>query len=492
MDLKDWRRKNSNEVSSFLLDLSNAIPSLKEHKCMAGKPGGFLREVQKGTSFAHVIEHVILELIHLADPQKQTYTGWTREQVGNHQRFVIHYSAPNFLTGRLAAILSVELVKRLIGRETVDANQYVELLKQPVQYFTQKEQVAAFERAREPISVIQQIEEASVFPSLSSRKKIKLSKAQEGNISSVLQTIRKHFNYITEAWRNSFLEYSGNFGKAIIDKMELLNIDKFIDCAVSGEFERFYQGIRKASRLISSYRIPLNFIIHSIWLYKNRLQTYLIEEYRDNRAFLDQTIKDFDDFFQMILHSAVEGFSDQASEGGTDRVSELETLRELRERKGSIMVVDDDEIIRSACRDILEYQGYWAVLAKDAGEALEILANKKEEISLAILNISLPDMNLEEIFSRLRQLYPEVRILIMTSYSVSEDQRKMFTRGPVDFIKKPFTAESLGEKIHSLLGQDTKVTLSPPHPSLRQRGERVSLPALNQHGSGPAGRQGRG
>ncbi len=456
LDLKDWEKKNSSQIASFLVGLSNAIPSLKEHKCMTGKPGGFLLEVQKGTNFAHVIEHVILELIHLADPEKQIYTGWTREQAGDHQKYVVHYSAPNFLTGRLAAILSVELVKRLIGRETIDVNRYIELLKQPTQYFTQEEQVAAFEKTGEPIRVIQEIEETSDFPSPPSPE-IKLSKVQEANIKSVLQKIGKHFDCIVEAWRNSFLDYSGTFGKAIIDKIELLNIDKFIDWVASGEFERFYQGIKKASQLIGSYHIPINFVIHSIWLYKNRLQTYIIEEYRDNKAFLDQIIEDFDDFFQVILQSAVKGFSDQPFQGGMDRTSELKTFRELRERKGSIMVVDDDEIVRSACRDILEYEGYWAVLAKDAKEAFEILSNRKEEISLVILNLSLPDKSLKEIYCHIRQGYPEQRILVMTSYSVSEEQRVMFTKGLVDFIKKPFTAESLWQKIHSLLEQDAKV-----------------------------------
>jgi len=141
LDLKQWDKIQTNQVPGFQNALSNAITSLKEHKCMTGQMGGFLSELRKGTNFAHVIEHVILELIHLADPEKQVYTGWTRKKDG--QTYIIHYNAPDFLTGRLAAILSVDLIKRLIKGEQVGLNYYIDLLKRPLNYFTQDDRLSA-------------------------------------------------------------------------------------------------------------------------------------------------------------------------------------------------------------------------------------------------------------------------------------------------------------------------------------------------------------
>jgi len=151
------------------------------------------------------------------------------------------------------------------------------------------------------------------------------------------------------------------------------------------------------------------------------------------------------------LQKAWQGFSEQDFRGGGDPIGELKKFTELKKRKGPILVVDDDEMVRSACRDILEYQGFWALLAKDGKEALEILSKKKEEIALVILDFSLPDTTGREACLRIRELSPAVKILIMAGYSVDEELKNMSADRAVDFIHKPFTAEALGAKVGSLL-----------------------------------------
>ena len=134
LDLDTWEKADTSQVPEFHDTLQDTISSLYNHKCMPGEEGGFLSEVEKGTNFAHVIEHVLLELIHLADPEKEIYSGWTRKTGGN--KYVIHYSAPDFLTGRIAAILSIDLVKRLIQGEKPDMDKCINILREPVNYFT--------------------------------------------------------------------------------------------------------------------------------------------------------------------------------------------------------------------------------------------------------------------------------------------------------------------------------------------------------------------
>jgi len=450
LDLNGWDQNTTNLVPGFSNGLFSTIPSLKEHNCMSGRRGGFSLEVRKGTNFAHVIEHVILELMHLADPDKQRYTGWTREVNGN-QRYIIHYSAPDFLRGRLGAILGVDIVKKLVNSEVVEVDRYVDLLKEPLKYFAQDEPSAvALAELVEPISVIEDLEETRVRP-WPVAPAVSLSEQQVSNIRSTLSHVRKHLNFIVHAWERAFIEYSGNFGRAVIDKIRLLNLDNFLDLVIAGDIESFYRGIRTGGRIVSSYRIPNNFIVHSIWLYKNILLTFIIEEFGDDPTSLKQTIKAFDDFYQLVLQNASSGYSEQAILVDPQQLAELKEFRELNKTTGYILVVDDDEMVRRACRDILEYQGYRVILAQNGTEALEVVWNKADSISLVMLDVVLPDMTGREVLAKIKESKPEMKILIMTAYSLEMDFEEISREDSVDYIKKPFTTEALGDKLQTLI-----------------------------------------
>jgi len=449
LDLEKWDKTQTDQVRGFHNALSTALTSIKEHKCMSGQVGGFLVEVRKGTNFAHVIEHVILELIHLSDSEKKVYTGWTRKK-GN-QCYIIHYSAPDFLTGRLAAILGVDLVKRLINDEPVDINYYIDLLKQPLKYFTQdsplSESLAGF---AEPISIIQEIDDVSTDDERIDFDAV-MTDEQMSNVKSIIKKTRKHLNFIVEMWRKSFLEYSGNFGRSIIDKIELINIEKFIDLLVSGDFQGFFRGVKGASQVIGAYRIPINFAVHSIWLYKNKLLSFLIEEYQDDKKLLHRVINDFEVFYQIILRNVMEGFSRHKTGKGLENLDELKEFRELRERKECILIVDDDEMSRQAFRDILEYQGHRAILAEDGSKALGILREKGDEVSLVILDIFMPGMRGEKVYSSIMNLRPKTKVLISSGYPLDNETRDVFSSESVSFISKPFKMKDFIEKVQSLL-----------------------------------------
>ena len=128
--------------------------------------------------------------------------------------------------------------------------------------------------------------------------------------------------------------------------------------------------------MLKSYRIPINFVVHSIWLYKNKLMGFIIQEYEDNKELLHPGLKDFGDFFQIIMQKVSEGFAMQTLEGSSDPLSELKEFRELSQRKGCILVVDNDEMNRIVSKDILEFQDYRVILAENGEQALDILSEK--------------------------------------------------------------------------------------------------------------------
>jgi len=449
IDLNDWVVSDSKQVPEFRDTLLTIIPSLTSHTCVTCEQGTFGNDLAEGTNFAHVIEHVILELLYMTSPSKKKYPGWTRALKNNHV-YVIHYSAPDFLAGRLAAILSIDLVKRLINKEEVDFDQYVNLLKKPLSYFNKEDQDIVFHEIKEPVSVIQELRECASISSYPTEV-INLTDDQMKNIRSTFIQIRESIEFITEAWRTSFLQYSGNFGTAILDKMELINIDHFVDLIIERNFQGLAWGIKKASQLISSYHIPVNFIVHSLWLYKNKLLSFIMEKYKYREStFTDEIIKDFEDFYQLVLQSVMEGYQ-KAPTDGSGPSGELRKFVELKGQPRYVLIVDDDEMIRRAVKDILAYHGYPTIIAPNGGQAIDILTKSKNDIALVILDVFLRDYNVEDIYPRIRTLCPGIKVLFISGYSISKNLEEHLQKGAVDFLMKPFTESVLINRINSLL-----------------------------------------
>jgi cyanophycin synthetase len=113
LDLEELAEKPSNEIPGFYEGLINTLPSLEDHFCSPGVPGGFLSRVRKGTMMGHIIEHVALELQELAG--MPVGFGRTRETAtpGVYQ-VVIEYV--DELAGRYAARAAVRLCQSLVNR----------------------------------------------------------------------------------------------------------------------------------------------------------------------------------------------------------------------------------------------------------------------------------------------------------------------------------------------------------------------------------------
>ncbi len=448
LNLEQWEYKASNEVPGFYEVLTQSIPSVQNHKCLTGEVGGFLQEVRKGTSFAHIIEHVLLELIHLADLEKQVYSGWTREKGG--ASYIIHYGAPDFLTGRLAAKLGVEIVKQLIEGIAINQQHYIALLRDPLRYYTREKKLVNEQRKfDEPLSYIQELETLSNSAPVDGLQSLENDRLE--NVRDILVLVQRHLDYIVELWKRTFFEYSGNFGHAIVDKVALINIDKFIHLLIEGDFQSFFRGVKNISYVLESYRIPIHFVIHSIWLYKNSLLQFINEEYAKKDQVLHDAVSDIEQFYALILQEVSRGYSAPKEESREDHIVELKEFRELRNRQELILVVDDDEMTRRAFRDILEYHGYKCLIAEDGEEAIEIVSRHKSEISLVVLDLMLPGLSGIDVYGRVKDICPELNILVSSGYPLNEITRAKFTQRSVEFISKPFKLEEFLDKVQKLI-----------------------------------------
>ena len=106
-----------------------------------------------------------------------------------------------------------------------------------------------------------------------------------------------------------------------------------------------------------------------------------------------------------------------------------------------ILVVDDERFFREAIRDVLDGAGLSCVLAENGAEALEAAAD--EAIGVVILDIQMPDMSGLEVFRRLREQRPELRVIILSAHTDQDHVLEALRLGAFDYLAKPIHEEEL-------------------------------------------------
>ncbi len=113
-----------------------------------------------------------------------------------------------------------------------------------------------------------------------------------------------------------------------------------------------------------------------------------------------------------------------------------------------ILVVDDEEVIRSLFTKILKKKGYEVITAQCGKEAEKIV--KKRPLDIALLDYNLPDETGIELMEHLRRCRPELLFLIITGFGTIERAVEAMQRGAWDFIEKPITSDMLLQKLDRL------------------------------------------
>ncbi len=117
----------------------------------------------------------------------------------------------------------------------------------------------------------------------------------------------------------------------------------------------------------------------------------------------------------------------------------------------TILLVDDEDITIEVGLEILKELGYWVLNAKRGKDAVDLYMKHGDKIDLVILDIIMPDMGGGETFDRLKEIDPEVRVLLSSGYSMNGEAQKILERGCDGFIQKPFGLNSLSQKIREIL-----------------------------------------
>jgi len=124
---------------------------------------------------------------------------------------------------------------------------------------------------------------------------------------------------------------------------------------------------------------------------------------------------------------------------------------ELVKGKGTVLLVDDEEMVLDAGEGMLKHLGYEVLLAEDGQEALELYKENQDKIDMVLLDMVMPVMGGGETFDRMKEINTNVKVLLSSGYSIEGEAKEILKRGCDAFIQKPFKPEQLSQKIREIL-----------------------------------------
>lgn len=121
------------------------------------------------------------------------------------------------------------------------------------------------------------------------------------------------------------------------------------------------------------------------------------------------------------------------------------------EKINTVLVVDDEEAIRSLIKQVMESVGYNVLEAENGDRALEIYKTRPNEIHLVILDLNMPGMSGHECLHELLSINPNVPVLVASGYSEHGMEETVLSNGAKGFIQKPFKLTELLQKLQCML-----------------------------------------
>jgi two-component system, cell cycle sensor histidine kinase and response regulator CckA len=122
-----------------------------------------------------------------------------------------------------------------------------------------------------------------------------------------------------------------------------------------------------------------------------------------------------------------------------------------KEPRKTVLVVDDEEGLRTLVCRTLRAEGYGTLEAAHGAEALEVMENAAEPVDLVVTDVVMPGMDGRELGRRLTQRWPTLPILYISAYDVNDIFRRGSPRSSAPFLQKPFHAEGLITRVQQLL-----------------------------------------
>jgi signal transduction histidine kinase len=125
--------------------------------------------------------------------------------------------------------------------------------------------------------------------------------------------------------------------------------------------------------------------------------------------------------------------------------------RRVSANEGHILVVDDEEVVRCTAKSALERYGYTVLLSENGHHAVDVFMRLSSQISLILLDLTMPVMGGEEALRKLRAIRPDVAVILTSGFDEARALEGFRETEVAGFLKKPYTVEALVKLVRSIL-----------------------------------------
>jgi len=122
----------------------------------------------------------------------------------------------------------------------------------------------------------------------------------------------------------------------------------------------------------------------------------------------------------------------------------------------TILLVDDEEMIIDVGAQVLKKLGYEVLTARDGKEAIEVYQQNRQKVAMIILDLIMPEMGGGETYDRLKEIDPNVKVLLSSGYSLDGQATEILNRGCNGFLQKPFSMRDLSQKLREIIAQQNR------------------------------------
>jgi two-component system cell cycle sensor histidine kinase/response regulator CckA len=118
----------------------------------------------------------------------------------------------------------------------------------------------------------------------------------------------------------------------------------------------------------------------------------------------------------------------------------------------TLLLVDDEDIVREMVKEVLEAEGHHVICAADGASAIDLFGDRSPDVDAVLLDLSMPGLTGEATYFCLCEIDPAVRVILSSGYDRDEATRRFGENGPVGFIQKPYRPHELLAEIERCLG----------------------------------------
>jgi len=121
--------------------------------------------------------------------------------------------------------------------------------------------------------------------------------------------------------------------------------------------------------------------------------------------------------------------------------------------EGTVLVVEDEDLLRDLTADSVERLGFSTLTAADGERAIEVFRQHRDAIVGVVSDYRMPRKNGAEVFEELREIDPEIRVILCSGVMEEDLRRNLLARGLAAFLQKPYRAETLQKLLREALAR---------------------------------------